>query len=102
MFSRVTATTREHNDFYSGDGNKGVPRLSRNKACGLSPVRGLCTRPSASEGGTRMAGEFACVACGIPSEKDDVVLIQECRLCRRSHCDRCLNEEGICVDCAEK
>jgi len=49
-----------------------------------------------------MAGEFACVACGIPSEKDDVVLIQECRLCRRSHCDRCLNEEGLCVDCAQK
>ncbi|MGE5310438.1 MAG: hypothetical protein ACM3MN_01720 [Nitrospirota bacterium] len=49
-----------------------------------------------------MAGEFACVAYGIPSEKDDVVLIQECRLCRRAHCDGCLNAEGLCVECTQK
>ncbi len=48
-----------------------------------------------------MAEEFACVACGDPSEKDDVVAIQECRICRRMHCDGCIDAEGLCVECTE-
>ncbi len=48
-----------------------------------------------------MADEFACVACGEPSEKDDVLAVQECRICRRMHCDGCLNEEGLCVECTD-
>ena len=48
-----------------------------------------------------MTEEFACVACGEHAEMDDVVLIQECRLCRRRHCDCCLNEEGLCVECTD-
>ncbi len=48
-----------------------------------------------------MAEEFTCVACGEVTEKDDVVAIQECRICRRVHCDGCLNEEGLCVECSD-
>jgi hypothetical protein len=58
--------------------------------------------PTVKKGGEDMAEEFSCVACGAASEKDDVVAIQECRICRRTHCDGCLNEEGICVECREE
>jgi hypothetical protein len=85
-----------------------VPRLSRRRKKGFSSVWDLeqaangPSKPFPNRGGIAMAGEFACVACGIKSEKDDVVLIQECRLCRRAHCDGCLNEEGVCVECSQK
>jgi hypothetical protein len=48
-----------------------------------------------------MAEEFVCSACGEQHEKDDVVGLQECRICRRMHCDGCINEEGVCVECSE-
>jgi hypothetical protein len=51
--------------------------------------------------GIAMAEEFACVACGEEAERDDVVLIQECRICRRMHCDGCIDAEGLCVECTE-
>ena len=54
-----------------------------------------------TKGGVIMAENFACVACGEPAEKDDVLAVQECRVCRRMHCDGCLNEEGLCVECTD-
>ena len=46
--------------------------------------------------------KFACVACGAESEGDVRVAIQECVVCRRMHCDGCLDENGLCKECAEK
>ena len=48
-----------------------------------------------------MADEFACVACGVEHERDDILAIPECKVCRRMHCDGCLNEEGVCVECTD-
>jgi hypothetical protein len=47
-----------------------------------------------------MAEAFACAACGQEYEGDVKTGITECRVCRRIHCDGCLNEEGLCVECA--
>lgn len=64
-------------------------------------MRHLIHTERSTKGGVNMAEEFACVACGEASEKDDVLAVQECRFCRRMHCDGCLDEEGLCVACTE-
>ncbi len=28
--------------------------------------------------------------------------VKECRICHRTHCDQCLDEEGLCVPCREE
>ena len=50
-----------------------------------------------------MADEnFACVACGAEAEGDVKTSITECRECRRMHCDQCMDENGLCVECRDK
>ena len=61
----------------------------------------LSIQDNKRRGVKNMAEEFACVACGEHAEKDDVLAVQECRICRRMHCDGCLNEEGLCVECSD-
>ena len=51
------------------------------------------------EGGVTMSEDFACVACGEVHEKDDILAPHECRVCRRMHCDGCIDENGLCVEC---
>jgi len=48
-----------------------------------------------------MAGKkFECVACGKDFDRETAV--SECRVCHRTYCDQCLNEEGMCVPCDDK
>ena len=49
-----------------------------------------------------MAEDFACVACGQEHKGDAVTGVTECRICRRMHCDGCLDENGRCVECTDK
>lgn len=44
-------------------------------------------------------GLFECSACGADYDRESAV--KECRMCHRGACDRCLNEEGLCVPCRE-
>jgi hypothetical protein len=45
---------------------------------------------------------FRCEACGKEYERDVVSTgVEECRICYRTHCKECLNEEGICVACSK-
>ena len=53
------------------------------------------------KGGVTMGEEFACVACGEKHEKDDILAPHECRVCRRMHCDGCIDEHGVCVECTD-
>ena len=46
--------------------------------------------------------KFACVACGAEAEGDIKTSITECRVCRRMHCNQCLDENGLCVECAKE
>jgi hypothetical protein len=43
--------------------------------------------------------KFACAACGIDFERESSVV--ECRMCHRSHCEECLNEQKLCVPCSQ-
>jgi hypothetical protein len=43
--------------------------------------------------------EFQCVACG--AEYDRSSAVQECRMCHRTHCTECIDEQGICVPCKD-
>ena len=45
-------------------------------------------------------GEFACAACGKEYARESAV--PECRVCHRSYCEECLDEQGLCVPCKEK
>ena len=46
--------------------------------------------------------KFFCASCGKEHEGDIVATgIQECRICFRTHCDECINEDGICVPCSD-
>ena len=45
---------------------------------------------------------FTCVSCGAESEGDVRVAITECAVCRRMHCEGCLDENGLCVECAKE
>lgn len=38
-----------------------------------------------------------CSACGLEYERESSV--KECRICHRTYCDECINDEGICVPC---
>jgi hypothetical protein len=59
--------------------------------------------PEFQKGGADMAEEqFACAACGEEYEGDiRVTGVQECRICFRTHCPECIDENGICVPCSE-
>ncbi|MBW2139516.1 MAG: hypothetical protein JRG97_00400 [Deltaproteobacteria bacterium] len=46
--------------------------------------------------------EFTCAACGKEYEGDAVTGVTECRVCRRMHCDGCLDELVRCAECAEE
>lgn len=41
--------------------------------------------------------EFNCAACG--AEYDRSTAVQECRVCHRTNCGDCIDEQGICVPC---
>ncbi len=43
--------------------------------------------------------KFSCVACG--SDFDRETAVQECRMCHRTVCDECIDEQGLCVPCGE-
>lgn len=43
--------------------------------------------------------KFVCAACGIDFERESSVM--ECRMCHRSHCEECLNEQKLCVPCSQ-
>lgn len=43
--------------------------------------------------------KFECAACGEVYEHE--MSAQECRVCHRTYCDECINEEGLCVPCQE-
>lgn len=43
---------------------------------------------------------FACAACGEDFGRETAV--SECRVCHRSYCEECVDEQGICVPCGEK
>ncbi len=45
-------------------------------------------------------GEFACAACGAEFARQTAV--PECRVCHRSYCEECLDEQGMCVPCKEE
>ncbi len=45
-------------------------------------------------------GKFKCAACG--NECDRGLATHECHSCGRFFCDKCMNEEGICIGCAEE
>lgn len=42
---------------------------------------------------------FNCAACGEDYDRESTV--SECRMCHRSYCDQCIDENGICVPCKE-
>ncbi len=44
--------------------------------------------------------KFKCEACGKEFDREGAV--HECRVCHRTHCDECINHEGLCEPCAEK
>ena len=44
--------------------------------------------------------KFECVACG--EVYDHEMSVHECRVCHRTYCEQCINEEGLCVPCGEK
>jgi len=49
-----------------------------------------------------MSEKFVCAACGEEHEGDAVTGVTECRVCRRMHCQGCLDEDGRCKECAAK
>ncbi|HYA43102.1 MAG TPA: hypothetical protein VEF34_17500 [Syntrophobacteraceae bacterium] len=44
--------------------------------------------------------QFVCAACG--SDYDRETAVHECRVCHRSYCEECIDEQGICVPCREE
>ena len=53
------------------------------------------------EGGVNMSEEFAWVACGDVHEKDDILAPQDCRVCRRLHCDGSFEDSGVWLECRD-
>jgi hypothetical protein len=45
--------------------------------------------------------QFVCAACEKNYEGDKNVMT-ECRVCHRIHCSDCVDENGRCVECADK
>lgn len=45
---------------------------------------------------------FVCAACGNETEGDYKTTVNECRVCRRMHCDGCIDDQGLCVSCSQK
>lgn len=43
--------------------------------------------------------QFECAACGEVLEH--AISVSECRICNRTYCKECINEEGLCVPCEE-
>ena len=43
--------------------------------------------------------KFSCASCG--SDFDRETAVQECRMCHRSFCQECIDEQGTCVPCVE-
>lgn len=43
--------------------------------------------------------KFSCVACGADFDRESAV--SECRVCHRSYCEECIDEQGLCVPCGE-
>ncbi len=41
--------------------------------------------------------QFACAACGEEFARETAV--SECRVCHRSYCEECLDDQGLCVPC---
>ena len=46
--------------------------------------------------------EFVCAACKKGYEGDTENVMTECRLCHRIHCKDCVDEFGLCIECADK
>jgi hypothetical protein len=46
--------------------------------------------------------QFVCAACSKCHTGDVSNVMTECRVCRRIHCNQCVDEFGRCVECAEK
>jgi hypothetical protein len=44
--------------------------------------------------------KFECAACGVAYDHE--MSVHECRVCHRTYCDQCIDEEGLCVPCGEK
>ncbi len=40
---------------------------------------------------------FSCAACG--EDYSRATAVSECRICHRSFCEECINNEGVCVPC---
>ena len=45
--------------------------------------------------------KFFCSACGEDHEREEGVLT-ECNLCKRIHCNECVDEFGKCVACSSE
>ena len=46
-----------------------------------------------------MTEKFTCEACG--TELTGGASVIECTHCKRSHCDECLSDEGVCEPCRD-
>lgn len=46
--------------------------------------------------------QFVCAACHKCYTGDPNEVMTECRVCRRIHCNECVDEFGRCVECAQK
>lgn len=46
--------------------------------------------------------QFTCAACQTDYAGDTSNVRTACRVCRRIHCDDCVDEFGRCVKCAEE
>jgi hypothetical protein len=46
--------------------------------------------------------QFVCAACEKEYEGDLSNVMTECRVCSRLHCGDCVDEYGLCVECADK
>ncbi len=44
--------------------------------------------------------EFVCGWCG--KMLDFEMNIKECKMCHRTQCNECLNDEGMCIPCHQK
>jgi len=44
--------------------------------------------------------QFSCEACGLDYDRE--IAVPECRMCHRTHCKDCLDDQGLCVPCREK
>jgi len=46
--------------------------------------------------------QFVCAACEKEYEGDASEVMTECRVCRRLHCQECVDEYGRCVTCSNQ